>query len=230
MAGSQVRFFLRGFGRLSAVLSGGINLIDGGGELLDGAGLLRSALGQGLGTDGHLLRPGGYLIGGVENLRHGGVQVLEEILNICLDGHELAGVFLMAFHRQIAVGKSFGDLNNIFNDSAKNILGGADRITDGSDLIRCLIGQLHREIALAESDNSLLRLLEGTGNIPNGAQVQEYTNGNNQDGHNKENNLVAAHTCLCRVDLSIEVVLDFTNERIPVTYGLIQLRSALCFD
>ena len=121
-------------------------------------------------------------------------------------------------------------LEDDFNDSSKNILGGADRITDGSDLIGCLIGQLHREIALAESDNSLLRLLEGTGNIPNGAQVQEYTNGNNQDGHNKENNLAAAHTCLCRVDVSIEVVLDFTNERIPVTYGLIQLRRSLCFD
>ena len=133
----------------------------------------------------------------------------------------------MAFHRQVAVGKSFGDLNNIFNDSAKNILGAADRITDGSDLIGCLIGQLHGEIALAESDNSLLHLLEGTGNIPNDAQIQEYTNGNNQDGHNKENNLAAAHICLCRGD---EVVLDFTNERIPVTYSLIQLRSALCFD
>ena len=41
----------------------------------------------------------------------------------------------MAFNRQIAVGKSYGDLNNIFNDSAKIILGGAYRNTDVADLI-----------------------------------------------------------------------------------------------
>ena len=90
---------------------GGLHLLahvlDGGGQLLDGGGLLRCALGQSLGTVGHLLAAGIDLLGRNLNLAqgiaHGGLHVPHGPQDVGVVAN--IGLAMLGFHSEIALGQ-----------------------------------------------------------------------------------------------------------------------------
>ena len=125
LAAHPVNLFPRTLDIFGSLLDAFCDGVNGLLQLLHRAGLLHGALAQSLGGGGHLLRAAGDMLRAGDNLSHGGIEPLKDIVQGCTDGSKISHILLGNLCGQIAAGDCLqhtGDFSDIVPQAANGII------------------------------------------------------------------------------------------------------------
>ena len=170
-------------------------------QVLHGAGLLHRALAESLGGVGHLVGPVGHILGAGDDLPHGAVELLENVVEGGADGGEVPHVLLGDLGGQVAPGNRVehaGDLPDVISQALDGPVKALGQYADF--IVR--VDVHHHRLVLVQAQIALLQRLGQHGQAEEGpGDGPLYVRADYRDSRQNEQNPEQKRQHDCQIDL-----------------------------